>query len=110
MLRFWRWTKDWCITASDVAFEQYTCAGEKSVYLLVRDDYRTVPKKPTENFPTDSYGLSICCLIVNADGSIDLMTNRWNAPDEDPLALERFFAALFPSLEECIREKLIVRK
>lgn len=105
--RFERWTKDWCITASDLAFEEYTCNGNKSVFLLVRSDYRNVPKKPMEKFPTDNYGPSICCLIVNSDGTIDSITNRWNAEDKDPKALEKYFARMLLDLEKIVKQNIL---
>lgn len=77
--KYRRWTDDWCITLSEVAFEEYAEGGEKHFVLLLRDDFRSVPKKPSANFPNDSYGESILCVIVDSDGNIDSVTNRWNA-------------------------------
>ena len=81
--KFKEWTDDWCITLSDIAFDEYSEGGKKKIYLLMRDDYRDVPKKPSEGFPNDAYGESILCVIVNPDGSIDSVTNRWNAIGEE---------------------------
>lgn len=64
-------------------FKSYVWLLETQIYLLMRDDYRDVPKKPSEGFPNDAYGESILCVIVNPDGSIDLVTNRWNAIGEE---------------------------
>lgn len=87
LMRFKNWTADWCITASELAFDGYSKGGENRFFLLLRDDYRDVPKKPCPGFPDDSYGTSIYCVIVNPDGSIDSVTNRWNTlsvADDDP--------------------------
>lgn len=73
-----RWTDDWCITLSEAAFADYKDRGEKDICLLVRDDFRAVPKRPCAGFPNDSYGESILCVIIGSDGQIESVTNRWN--------------------------------
>ena len=81
--KYRQWTDDWCITVSEIAFEGFSLGGTYRFFLLLRDDYRRVPKKPAGSFPSDSYGESILCVILNSDGSIFSVTNRWNAETED---------------------------
>ena len=77
--RYREWTDDWCIAISEIAFADYSMDGENIIRLIVRDDFRNVPKKPSAGFPNDSYGNSILCVILGHDGGIDSLTNRWNA-------------------------------
>lgn len=70
------WTDDWCVSISEFAFEEYSKRGK--LILLLRNDYRKVPKKPGTTFPNDSYGNSIYCVIKKNDGNIESITNRWN--------------------------------
>ncbi len=80
--KYRQWTDDWCITVSEIAFEGFSLGGTYRFFLLMRDDFRRVPKKPAATFPNDSYGESILCVILNSDGSIFSVTNRWNAESE----------------------------
>lgn len=89
-----QWTDDWCITLSESAFEEYAEGGEKQYYLLLRDDFRAVPKKPSDRFPNDSYGESILCVIVDSDGSIASVTNRWNAIGREVEKPEEYLQSL----------------
>ena len=73
---------DWCITQSEMAFRDYSLDGEHKYYVLFRSDYKEVPKKPGKSFPKDSYGSSIYGVIVRGDGSIESITNRWNALED----------------------------
>lgn len=89
LLRFRQWTEDWCITASDIAFAAYSLDGKNSIYLIVREDYKSVPKSPGASFPNDSYGDSIYCVILDSKGMMESVTNRWNAigtESENPTA------------------------
>lgn len=72
------WTDDWCISISEIAFDEYSKRGGTSIILLLRDDYIKVPKKPGPTFPNDSYGNSIYCVIKKDNGGIESITNRWN--------------------------------
>ena len=77
-----KWVGDWCITQSEMAFADYSLDGEYKYYVLFRSDYKDVPKKPGMAFPKDSYGSSIYGVIVRGDGSIESITNRWNALED----------------------------
>ena len=48
--KYKEWTDDWCITLSDIAFDEYSEGGRKEIY---------------------------------PDGSVDSVTNRWNAIGEE---------------------------
>lgn len=101
--KYRRWTDDWCITLSEVAFEEYAEGGKK-YFLLLRDDYRVVPKKPSAHFPNDSYGESILCVIVDSDGNIDSVTNRWNAVGTESKQPEEYLLSLLKQSNKTLQQ------
>lgn len=68
---------DWCVTHDEGMFETYTSAGGV-FYFCLRDDYESVERVAGENCPLDDYGLSMIATSVNADGSCNTITCRWN--------------------------------
>lgn len=68
---------EWCVTYNEGMFETYTSAGGV-FYFCLRDDYESVERVAGENCPLDDYGLSMIATSVNADGSCNTITCRWN--------------------------------
>lgn len=68
---------EWCVTHDEGMFETYTSAGGV-FYFCLRDDYESVERVAGENCPLDDYGLSMIATSVNADGSCNTITCRWN--------------------------------
>ena len=74
----------WCIFQSEEAFSTYSLQGEHSVYLLLRDDYKSVPAVPGTEHPVDAYGVSLMCVIKNnSSNKIVTVTSRWNSAEEE---------------------------
>ncbi len=94
LLRFRQWTEDWCITASDIVFEHYAADGKNRLYLILRNDYKSVPKNPGISFPNDSYGDSIYCVIIDSKGAVESVTSRWNANGKESKDPELFLRNL----------------
>ena len=72
----------WCVTSSEDVFDHYTQNGLYHFYICLRDDYKTVPAVPQENFPKDDYGLSIIAVIIDDEGHVMGTTSRWNSTSE----------------------------
>ena len=68
---------DWCVTRDEGMFETYTSPGGV-FYFCLRDDYESIERVAGENCPLDDYGLSMIATSVNADGSCNTITCRWN--------------------------------
>lgn len=72
---------DWCITYNEEYWDDNTKNGVNTVYFCFRRDYADYERKPSyagDDAPLDDYGLSMICVIVNPDGSLDKCTSRWN--------------------------------
>ena len=71
---------DWCLAQpnGEDMYNQYTADGVNQLYIIVRDDYKTVPKQTGENTPYDDYGLSMMTVIVDGEGHMTQSTTRWN--------------------------------
>lgn len=74
---------DWCVVYSDAALDYYLQGDKRRLYVLERDDWRTIEPKKGKHYPYDSYGFSLLAVIVDADGSIFSITTRWNSIEED---------------------------
>lgn len=96
--KYARYTKLWCISNGEDAFNSYTINGVNKMFLCLRDDYKTVPAKPGKYHPRDAYGASIICVILNTEGQIVTVTSRWNSDGEQ----DRFLSDM--ELEELIGE------
>ena len=70
---------DWCICGDMGAYEyaQYMGNGG-TLYIMLKDGFKNVPKEQGENCPLDEYGLSMIAVIVGTDGLPDNVTTRWN--------------------------------
>ena len=69
---------DWCVTSDEKMYDQYTCHGTGVFYFCLKRGFENVPKEKGENCPLDEYGLSMIAVCVNADGSCNAITCRWN--------------------------------
>ena len=81
MLQFGSPLTTWCVAqkeGGEHAYNSYTNNGMDKFYVCLRNDYKTVDKKPGDNKPLDDYGLSMIAICVNADGSLKTCTCRWN--------------------------------
>ena len=68
----------WCVTHDKLMLNNYTHGGSGIFYFCLRDDYQTIAKEKGENCPLDEYGKSMIAVSVNADGSLNTCTCRWN--------------------------------
>lgn len=85
---------DWCIVYSDAVLDFYLEGGTRRLYVLEREDWRTIQPKKGKYYPYDSYGFSLIAVIVEADGSINSITTRWNSVEEDITLGRDFLEAL----------------
>lgn len=68
----------WCVTQAQSNYDAYTNDGEGIFYFCLRDDFKTCKEEVGENCPLDDYGLSMIAVSINADGSCNTITCRWN--------------------------------
>lgn len=69
---------NWCITRTEVAFNQYSNNQTSQFYFCLKNGFQKVPKVAGENAPLDDYGLSMIAICVNRDGLLVSCTTRWN--------------------------------
>lgn len=69
---------DWCITKDSDAYYNYTHGVNGRFYFCLKNGFENVEKVPSKNCPLDEYGLSMIAVSVNADGSCNTITCRWN--------------------------------
>ena len=67
-----------CYTQSYDTYSQYTNANRNNMYALLRDGWEKEPCEIGEDYPLDSYGLSIIFVIVSPNGSLEYNNVRWN--------------------------------
>lgn len=71
-------TSKLCYTQEEKTWNQYTKDGKNTVYVCLRDDWKTVPEEPGENTPYDDYGLSMIFICVSPQGKLLFSNTRWN--------------------------------
>lgn len=71
----------WCITQSQVAYDNYTKGG--TFYFCLKDDFEDIPKEVSVNAPLDEYGLSMIAVSIYPDGKCNTITCRWNHEQGD---------------------------
>ena len=82
--RFHTWAPEWCTCNSEYDFSNYSEQSDYDeepnidIYVLLRDDYKTVQKEIGPGCPLDDYGLSMLCVRVTKDGRLRGVTPRWN--------------------------------
>lgn len=76
-LKFSNYT-NWCITKSEVSYNNYTNGGINHFYFCLKNNFKTIPMEKSENNPLDEYGLSMIAICVNSEGDLVTCTNRWN--------------------------------
>ena len=70
---------EWCIIASEDAFDVHTENGCNRFYFCVRDDIKQWPQMAFgKSYPYDNYGLSMIAVCVNSKGELVSVTSRWN--------------------------------
>lgn len=67
-----------CFTEDKGTWDQYTNGDDYAVYLLLRDDWKTVEEVHGENTPYDDYGYSMIFVIIDEEGNISSSNTRWN--------------------------------
>ena len=78
----------WCVIDDADAFENYTLGGSNKMFLFYSDNFKEIERIQGATFPRDRYGLSVICVIVDADGAICVVASRWNSDGEQ----ERFLS------------------
>lgn len=73
---------DWCIFNSEEAFNDHLFNGTAKFYLILRDDYKSVPRVPSDNSPLDNYGVSVIGVVMGPDSEPISITSRWNSIQE----------------------------
>lgn len=68
----------WCITQDSGAYYDYTHGANGRFYFCLKNGFERVEKIQGSNCPLDEYGLSMIAVSVNADGSCNTITCRWN--------------------------------
>lgn len=68
----------WCVTHDERMFNNYTSDGLGRFYFCLRNGFQREPQQVGEGAPLDSYGLSMIAISVNANGSLNTCTCRWN--------------------------------
>lgn len=68
----------WCITKDSGAYYDYTHGANGRFYFCLKNGFDAVEKIKGNNCPLDDYGLSMIAVSVNADGSCNTITCRWN--------------------------------
>lgn len=68
----------WCVTQSQINYEQYTSQSAGIFYFCLKNGFENVPEERGENCPLDEYGLSMIAVSINPDGSCNTITCRWN--------------------------------
>ena len=69
---------EWCVTKERSNYDGYTNGGTGIFYFCLAEGFENVEKIKGENCPLDEYGLSMIAVSVNADGSCNTITCRWN--------------------------------
>lgn len=69
---------DWCVTHYDDMYDNYTHGGMGRFYFCLKNGFESVPMEVGEGCPLDEYGLSMIAVSVEADGSCNTITCRWN--------------------------------
>ena len=67
-----------CYTQSRSTWDQYTKNGAYSVYILLRDGWKSEPCVHGDNTPYDDYGLSMIFVIIDDDSRLMYSNTRWN--------------------------------
>ena len=71
-------TERWCVTYRPEMYETYTNGGVGRFYFCLRNGFENEPHERGENFPLDSYGLSMIAVSIMEDGDCNTITCRWN--------------------------------
>lgn len=69
---------EWCVANYEEMYNKYTCGGLGLFYFCLKDGFEDVEAVKGEGCPLDEYGLSMIAVSVNADGSPNTITCRWN--------------------------------
>lgn len=68
----------WCITHYSNIYDSYTTEGMGTFYFLLKKGFENVKEVHNGDDPLDEYGLSMIAVSVNANGSLNTCTCRWN--------------------------------
>ena len=68
----------WCITHYSNMYDSYTTEGMGTFYFLLKKGFENVKAVHNSDNPLDEYGLSMIAVSVNANGSLNTCTCRWN--------------------------------
>lgn len=82
LLRYKDYT-EWCIIFTEMAYEYCLDFGKRHLYILERDDYRSLRPTKGKDYPYDTYGMSLIAVVINNDGTAASVTTRWNSLEED---------------------------
>src|SRR5574344_838517 len=85
-----------CFTSEPTMWNAFTSSeGSKNnnkCFLLLRDDWQSVPIKKTEGYPKDSYGLSMIWVFVSKfSGELAYSNVRWNHGDHSYNNVDHMF-------------------
>ena len=67
-----------CYTQGESTYNSYTENNEFNMYAVLRDGWQNEPCQIEENYPLDSYGLSMIFVIIDENGKIEYSNVRWN--------------------------------
>ena len=68
-----------CFTHDKGMWDQFTAKGTRQCFLLLRDDWKKVPREKTEGYPKDSWGLSMVWVFIDkSTGVLGNSNVRWN--------------------------------
>ena len=83
-----------CYTNSSDIWDHFTAEDTKQCFLLLRDDWKKVPKEKTEGYPKDSWGLSMVWVFIDkSTGVLGNSNVRWNHGDKTFPNVDNMFTA-----------------
>ena len=83
-----------CFTYNKVMWNQFTDRNTRQCFLLLRDDWKEVPREKTEGYPKDSWGLSMVWIFVDKLSGVLCNSNvRWNHGDGTFSGVDNIFTA-----------------
>jgi len=82
-----------CYTQSKSTYDNYTKNNKYDMYALLRDGWQNEPCEIGEDYPLDSYGLSMIFVIIDEAGNIQTNNVRWNhGPNRYSRSVDNIFS------------------
>ena len=83
-----------CYTDDSKIWRHFTVGNTRQCFLLLRDDWKEVPREKTEGYPKDSWGLSMVWVFIDKSTGILGNSNvRWNHGDGTFSSVDNMFTA-----------------